>query len=185
MKKLFATLCAGLALLASQGAAATLIGDTVTVEHHFTFGTPAPFYGSEFPVVVAGPADMVLMDSSFTLYTVDVDAFDIFVDFTFESTWLDGGEFSFNGLVVSDLDFLGGDPLIGFLIETNMAGWDDSRVMFGPDFIGLGWHGLSFDEDTFFHVRLLIGPRGPIPTPAPLTLMALALAGWGIRRRLS
>ncbi|MBI2380211.1 MAG: hypothetical protein HYV16_05625 [Gammaproteobacteria bacterium] len=152
----------------SMGAQATLIGDDIDICHYFPdIGT---VYNCVNDVVVqAGAGDVT--NPTGVWYNVDVEDSSFFLDFLATATWTTT---SFNGLVLQDLDWVGMEGLIvGLIIETNMAGWDDSRASFTADSVALNMNGLSFDADTFFNVILLT--RHGIPTPAPLLLLAAGL----------
>ena len=152
-------------LLALPGSAgASLIGDTVTIAHHCcALGTIASGGGPTNVTVEAGSGDMVLF--YYSLYYVDVEAESIDVYFTAPNTWDSGYTNAFNGLVVSSLDGTS-PPLIvtGFSsIDTNLAGWDDSRASFDDHSVAFNWDHLSFTAASYFNATLDLQE---VPEPA-------------------
>lgn len=159
----------------SLGAQATLIGDSVDVCHYFPdTSTAFECFGT---TVASDSSDVVTLLNYFTGggYAVDMDASSFLVDFLVSSTFTGA---SFNGLFLDDLDV--GGVIAGLLIETNMAGWDDSMASFDADSVWMNWSNLSFDENTYFRVTLL---TREIPTPAPLLLLAAGLLALRRMRR--
>ncbi len=118
----------------------------------------------------------------FGVYDVDVEEASVIVDFLKPNQFGNPGVFDYAGLVVSDLDFEPGYILLGVDVDTNMAGWDESRLMFSDDFAGFNWQGLSVDGDTNFTAFFDFGPN-PIPIPPTLLLFVSGIAGFTLIRR--
>ena len=108
--------------------------------------------------------------------------------------------YSFNGLRVSDLNDSSGNPLQNVVIDTNMAGWDSSRLSFGNDSVQFDWKGLSFTNNiwsdwtqtslvtpaTYFNATLNFGQVAaavPEPETYAMLLAGLGLLGFTARRR--
>lgn len=203
---------------------ATLIGDTVTVGHYSPDAT-TPMPGATQPssfTVQAGVADVYTFYNSHPFgYRVNVEATSIFVDFNYlfdnagtwasnsQSCWFnspsDNGcntvQASFNGLGVSGLNDSSGNALQGVTIDTNMVGWDSSRLSFGSNYVQFDWKGLSFTSDiwsnwehtslvtpaTYFNATLDFGqaPIAAVPEPEAyaMLLAGLGLMGFVARRR--
>ena len=92
---------------------------------------------------------------------------------------------NFNGLVVSDLDDDGGNGwiLLNAAVQTDVAGWDDSRIIIGNDYVGFNWSGLAFNTTTDFEATLEFGPN-PIPIPTSLMLFITGLAGFAVAHKI-
>src|SRR5688572_28122241 len=110
----------GMALMAHTSRA-TLIGDDVTVQHHYSnWITPLQTLGTV--TVESGTGDLVGLLPG---YTVDIGGTSAAVDFNMTGVWTGS---AYNGLLFSSLDFYGGTGgLLGLEIDTNMRGWTDSR----------------------------------------------------------
>ena len=155
---------------------ATLIGDTITMQHFFpTYGTPL---GSILMTVVsAGTGDVFTQGSN---YTANPEATGIQVRFlriaAFTST-------PFNGLVVTEID----DTIFGVTVSTNLVGWDNSRISFDAHSVSANFQQLGFTADSFFDVFFQITP-GTNPTPDTGTtaaLLGVSLLGlFALRRKL-
>jgi hypothetical protein len=225
-----AALCA-VALIGPGIANATLVGDTVTVGHYAPNTSTPSGTGSSTFQVQTGNADRYTFYNSYPYgYQVNVEASSILLDFNYlrEATthWEDrrtetsftclGGFpcnswgytettvlFDFNGLIVSDLDDSSGNPLKGVTVETNMVGWDLSRLSFGADYVQFDWKGLTTNSDlyewngvdqvfdltksaTYFNATLDFGgTAAPVPEPETYAMMlaGLGLLGVVARRR--
>ena len=170
---------AALALLAAP-AHATLIGDTVSVEYHFpNLGT---IFEEHLTVVQAGAADTVtLLMAQNTPVNVDVEDSSVQID------WapVDFNPGSFNGVVITDMDFFGPPAsIVGLNIVTNAPGWNDAFASFTTDSIALNYVNLGVVFDGFsMTVNLLVRPD--VPEPATLGFITLGLAAvvLGQRRR--
>lgn len=188
---------------------ATLVGDTVTVGHYAPNSTTALQTPSSF-TVEADATDIYTFYNSYPFgYRVNVEANSILVDFNYlsgaASTWDTESQscpigdyecslpFSFNGLGVSGLNDSSGNALQGVTVDTNMAGWDSTRLSFGSDYVQFDWKGLSFTSDiwtdgtpttlatpaTYFNATLDFGQAPITAVPEPETY-AMLLAGLGL-----
>lgn len=169
-------------LLVAGPARATLIGDTVTIAHHCcALGTVATGGGPTNVTVESGSGDQILF--YFNLYFVDVDAQSIRVDFNAGPNTFDSGEEdAFNGLVVSDLDWVDlPGTVTGFSeIDTNLAGWDDSRASFDDHSVAFNWELLTFTAASFFEATLEVQH---VPEPGTQVLVLAGLLGVAAWRR--
>jgi hypothetical protein len=162
-------------------AQASLIDDLVDIEHHSpVFGTVDATSGGGQDILVT--SDIEVQGMHFGVYDVDVEEASVIVDFLKPNQFGNPGVFDYAGLVVSDLDFEPGYILLGVDVDTNMAGWDESRLMFGDDFTGFNWQGLSVDGDTNFTAFFDFGPN-PIPIPPTLLLFVSGIVGFTLIRR--
>ena len=155
---------------------ASLMGDTVHIAQNY------PVIGSEFyptDAVVGGGVEF----SWPSVLTLDVGASSI--DIIFNSVGfidIPSGGNNHNGPIVSDLDFSLGGILSGFSnFSTNVAGFTAANIIFGDDFIGFNFDGLSMSGDQFIHVDLNFS--SDVPEPSALALLGLGLAGLSMARR--
>ena len=175
-------------------AAATLIGDSVTVGHYTGIGYGiGPLTGSLQSITVAGgindltefqgpPQGQVFSGK----YLVDVGANKLSVDFSSTSSFRTtygpievdpytgepiggpGGTFSFNGLMVGNLNDSSGASLQSVIVNTNILGWGSSRVNFTGDSVAFDWKGLGLiTTANYFDAELVFAP--PAVRPAPYT----------------
>ncbi len=183
-------------------ASATLIGDQVTFGHYTpdtsTLSGIIGVYPSATTTVAEGDSDQTTVYFSYPYtYLIDTEADSIYVDYSYliipgdSGTWWNtstscqwNGDFTsfdcvdvpvaFNGLRVSDLDDSSGNPLVNVTVDTNMAGWDNSRLSFGADDVWFNWAGLSFDSGTYLNAQLEFGGgNGSAQVPEPATLLLL------------
>lgn len=151
---------------------ATLIGDTVVLEHYYN-GTYLTAYGTNNVVVTEGASDLVSM---YKVYTVDMEADAILVDFTYTGSWASGTS---NGLHITSFDWAGSD-ITGFTVDTNFAGWDDSRLTYnGSDTLVFNWQGLAMTTDTYFNAGI---NSVSVPEASSLALLSLGLILLGFRK---
>ena len=177
MKKILFFCAVGLVLIFAGSAGASLIGDIVTVEHKTNSRT---IFGPQDTVVTDGTADTVAVMTPSHNYDVNVDAYSINVDFVSNLSW--SPIYNFNGLVVSSLDDSSGNSLQGVSIDTNMSGWDASRLAFTDDQVLFNWRALSFTTDTYFNASLDFG-QNPVPIPGAVWLLGSGLLGLAAVRR--
>ena len=176
MKKSVSIISAVFAVLIFAGLSnASLIGDSVTIGHHGP--TIDQVALSDTVTVEAGTGDIVTLGS----FSVDMEADGFSVQF---STTDNFGVFTFNGLVISDLNDDGGSDyiLLDVSVTTDVADWDESRIIMGDDFAAFNWSGLSFDTTTNFEAMLEFGPN-PIPLPASMILFLTGLVGFAAIRK--
>jgi hypothetical protein len=165
-------------------AQASLIGDEVIAEFDFPFfGTLNPGSASETLIVEAGTGDVIRLH--FDTFEVNVEESSVIVDFLQTRQFENLDVYDFAGLALYDLD--DSEPgyiLLGVDVDTNMAGWDESRIMFGDDrdSVGFNWQGLTVNDNTDFTAFFEFGPN-PIPIPATLLLFVSGIAGFTLIRR--
>lgn len=154
----------------------SLIGDDVTLKHV----CPAiPFVLKSTVIAVQeGAGDRTNFEGH---YWVDMEAGGILVDFVGNTTWINH---PFNGLEVADLDYGSGKTVSSVEIDTNMSGWDPSRLSFGDDYVRFNWSNLSFKNDSYFNADLSFRER-PVPLPAAFYLLGSGLIGLIGLRKLS
>lgn len=181
----------------------SLVGDTVLVSHDFpSFGTHVsgmvtPDGMSVVPLpylVTAGTADQVYLlgNSQEPLYIIDIEASSVLIDFRYLAHF---SAADFNGLVVSDLDWLDHPDarLVGVTIDTDIPGWTDSRLDYGDHFVSFNWQDLpipynsTFPEDTPYRFNAYLEVADP-PETVPdagssLLLFGIGLAGLGAWRK--
>ena len=162
----------------SSFAQASLINSQVDIEHNFPrFGTVNTASGGGQDILVT--TGIEVEDMHFNVYDVDVREDSVFVDFLKADTFATS---IYNGLVLSGLDFEDGYILLGVDIDTNLTGWDDSRLTFGDDWAGFNWQGLGVDDSKNFTALFDFGPN-PIPIPTTLLLFATGMAGFFFIRK--
>jgi len=174
-------------------AGATLIGDLVTVGHYTDSGYGmGPIGGSLQSITVAGgindltefqgpPQGQVFSGK----YLVDVGANKLSVDFASTSSFRQDygaievdpytgepigsyGTYSFNGLMVGNLNDSSGASLQSVIVNTNILGWGSSRVNFTGDSVAFDWKGLGLiTTANYFDAELVFAP--PAVPPAPYT----------------
>jgi hypothetical protein len=162
-----------LALLAAP-AQATLIGDTVSVEYHFPdLGT---IFESHLTVVQSGAADTVTFTTVGTVGNVNVE------DSSVEIAWapVQFSSAAFNGVVITDMDFIPPTEIVGLNIVTDLPGWNDSRASFTADSIALNFENLLAFDGFSMSANLLLKTT---PEPASMGLFALGIAGVALRAR--
>ena len=163
---------------------ASLIGDTVLLEHCWTtpFDTP---WDSANVVVQAGNTDSTAISAHTDhnpTYYVDMESDQILIDFIRYTAFTAGQPF--HGLVVSDLDWPGmpGTSIIDVVVSTNFSGWNNSRINYGTDWVTIDWQGLNVSVGTYFNITLTTST--PVPEPCSILLLLIAIGGLTLLRRL-
>lgn len=183
MKKLVSVMGTIVFLLAFSGMVnASLVDDTVYVEYYYPYldFDAEPAKSATVDQVSIGADDLV---DTLGRYTVNIEGSSFVVEFTRTDFFT---ELDFNGLVIRDLNDDGGDNyiLLGVEVEaTNVAGWDDTLLTFGDDFVALNWSGLAFEADSSFEAILEFGPN-PIPIPTAIILFVTGLIGFSGWRKM-
>ncbi|MCP4992458.1 MAG: PEP-CTERM sorting domain-containing protein [Gammaproteobacteria bacterium] len=177
MSIIYRTALALVLILGFSSAHATLLGEDVRYQHHYsTKGDVTPFYGTHVATVGAG-VEFIGTD----YYDIDLSDTGVYVDFKRAATW---GSGAFNGIQLFDINSVIGDFTSFTLIGTNMSGLDQSRITFDPDALWVNWNGLSFTTDTYISLTVATD-EGSVPVPAPLALIGLGLFIIGYHRKKS
>lgn len=173
-KQFLAIVALGL-MAATQPSHATLVGDTVTINHVFpdanTTYTGYTVYTNH--LVTDDATDTVTLGNN---YKVNVQAESVLVNFINAATWAGT---SFNGLSVSDLDWTG-STITGFTVDTNLVGWTDSRLSYANKALMFNWQSLSFNTSSYFNVYI---QSASVPEASSLALLGLGLLMVGVRKQ--
>lgn len=170
-------LCLG---LASSAAEAGLIGTAMDAVYYYPdVGTPytgASFTPAQF-VVGAGQETVGNVEgvTQLLINVSDSDLTIILHTILSLPTW---GPAPFNGVILASPDGL---DISSATVDpaTTMAGFDNSRITFGPNEIVINWNGLPYSDGTAVKVDF-----GFVPEPDALTLLGAGLLGMtAIRRR--
>ena len=149
---------------------ASLIGDTVVVGYAQPYYWSPPLISQQV-TVESGAGDLVTVGS----FQIDIEDTSLTVNSSTTEFFLNK---SFNGLVIREID----DYLTGVQVNTDISGWDESRIIFGEDFAAFNLAGLSFTNNTEFNAMFEFGPN-PIPIPTTAVLFVTGLIGFALVRR--
>ena len=146
-KILLIIFCLGVCWPASSDA--SLIGTTLFVSHRF----PDDVTNVESYLVTVEPG---IGDRNIfgLIYTSDPEADSLNVNF-FRSFTFDNDPF--NGHVGEFVSV----PIQKIHIDTNLQGWDDSRLAYTPDSFKFNWAGLSAEQDTYFNAKFQFENSNP------------------------
>lgn len=174
--------CIGLTLTGAPARAVgtLLIGDSVSVDHFCPSAEDASYHLGTV-LVEEGVGDRV---SYYNDYDVNIENASIFVNFNFDGGWTTT---LFNGLVVSQIDAV----LTGVSFDTNVDGWDSSRLTFTAHSVSANWNGLLVSPDSYLTITLRdsgTDARDPTTNVADggmtLAMLGSAMAGLiGLRRK--
>src|SRR4051812_5804378 len=132
------------ALSTAPSARATLIGDTINLDHYFD----ALHIEGHSVTVQAGTTDLVMFGVG--PYNVNPEADAITVNFLANSGFGNMATSTFNGLRITGID----EIIDTLSITTNMANWDVSRLAFDQHSISVNWVGLFSTPDTVFPMTI-------------------------------
>ena len=174
MKTLLKTVLGALFIFISLSSAAqaSLIGDTVHVQH-----------ANSQRIIDLGTHLVTTNDeniSLFSTYQIDIGA---------ESVSFDFNVFGLIGeaatVTISDLDWIGTPGTVtGFTsIDTNLGGWSDSRATFTNDSVIFEFAGLTLNPNLFLNATIQTS-HTVVPVPPAAWLFGSGLLGLiGIARR--
>ena len=170
ISKLIPAAAVALLALGAAAEAATLAGDTVSVNLSTGFlgdlGTQSVLVGAGVDATYFGNQDLDFDDG------VDGDIFSITSLFNFCGMSTCAGSGDIVTFTLTSLDF--GVPLLGVNILTSIGGAIVSS--FTSDSVTFQWTEASIPQGTYFTAQFVTGPS-PIPLPASLPLLAIGLAG--------
>ena len=175
MKKILVLAIMGFSIIFLTGnAEALLLGDTITLSHNSpTLGSVAPSDTAD-RLVVADDSDRWDLASLYSVFPEDCG---VEVDFNWNATWV---TYDFNGLSVSNIDAV----IQSVAVDTNMVGWDSSRLSFSDHQMNFNWASLPFTTSTYFDATINnCTGGGVVPEPATIALFVTGLLGTGLFRR--
>jgi hypothetical protein len=173
---IFVIFC-GLAPLSNQ-AYADLMGETFDVAYRYPNGwTEYDRASFEPPTFVVGSGQETSGSIEGGVTTIDVDftgtTLSIVLDTLLSNPAWNGA--TFNGLMFTlhPLNHYIATAQVG--AGTTLAGFDDSRVTFTDDQIGINWQGLSYTDGSSVEIDFTFNPV-PVPEPSTLALVVIGLA---------
>lgn len=157
------------------GARASLLGSSFFLSHRFpTIDSAVESY---LVTVETGTGDSQVFGS---IYTADPEPYSLNIDF-FNPFTFDNDPF--NGHYA---DFVP-QPITGVTVDTNLTGWDDSRLTMGQDlttsWVGFNWAGLEAERGSYFYAAFDFPAQnhgGAVPEPATMALFGLGAMGFGV-----
>lgn len=154
------------AFLIAIPAQASLIGSTIFLSHRFPDDTSV--VEGHFVMVQSGSADSQLFGS---VYTANPESHQLLIDFIRQVSFAND---PFHGHVAEFIPI----PIQGVIVDTNLVGWDDSRLAFNQSSVRFNWAGLSTQQlgSTHFYATLSFDQsQNVIPEPSTLVLFALGI----------
>lgn len=171
ISKLIPAAAVALLALGAAAQAATLAGDTVSVNLSTGFGGD---FGTLSPVLVGAGVDANYFGNQDLDFNdgVDGDIFSITSLGSFCGMSTCEGSGDIVTFTLTSLDF--GGALLGVNILTSIGGAIVSS--FTADSVTFQWTEATISAGTYFTAQFVTGPS-PIPLPASLPLLAIGLAG--------
>ncbi len=118
--------------------------------------------------------------------SIDISGNNILVDFYSADRWTPA---NFNGWFISaPLGNVEGlwPSITGVTVNpaTNMSGFSNSNISFGPQYITVNWQGLAFTPDTIVSLDISFENGSSVPEPATWAMLiaGFGIAGFALRR---
>lgn len=169
--------CCLVFLFLSSPAYAGLIGQTVHLGHNLpdleTEGVDILVDGSGSPAFTPrqGPSEAPLYAASVFDEGLSIDFAPEYDGSGFEPV-TDFYDLSFNGLVLSAFEGV----LSNFIVDTNLDGWNEARLIYSGGSLGFNFAGLSADAHTYVNLSFDMNGDNSAAVPEPSTV-ALLLGG--------
>lgn len=179
------TVVTAVALILSGNANASLIGDTVTMQHVFP-DIDTLYKSPTSTIVESGAADVLCPHtpgiSRCDYYSVNMEADTVLINHEMPG-WTT--TVSFNGVFIDSLDDSSGNVLSGVTVDTNISNWDSSMLLFDGNSIWVNFLTPSSDELGQGLITLTLDfSVSEVPVPASVWLFGTGLIGLiGIARR--
>ena len=177
IKTLIAALLLSTGLL-SGAHAALLDGKTVTVEYYYP--NPGTLFDMDSNGAYVVGDNVEIADLYFGYASLDISDTQLKLNFLSADYILSS---AFNGFKLSVAPGTT-DAFTSVTVDalSHWLGFTADRISHGDDYIFVNWQGLSFDTETSLILNINGAPQ-PVPEPASLALLALALLGCAAMRR--